>query len=238
MVSILICDERRDECTLISEDCKLQVAQLGNEELNLSYIPDDSMLVQMAEEERPANLLYYDFQEADTANGLRLVKKEYGNVMVMLITSPSVSPLDYLRPGTAPDALIFKPIQKTQLKEINREFMQSYFNKQRADCAQESFLVDTRVEKLLIPYSHIYYFEAREKKLFLRTRHKEYAFYGTIDSLEKSLPSNFQRCHRSYIVNLQKLLRIIPSENYLELLDQMKVPVSRSYKNTVKEVLV
>ena len=113
--------------------------------------------------------------------------------------------------------------------------MQSYFEK-RGGAAQESFLVDTREEKAVVPYSHIYYFEAREKKVFLRTKHTEYAFYSTIDALEKMLPDTFQRCHRSYIVNMQKLVRVVSSENCLELAGQITIPVSRSYRSLLREV--
>ena len=238
MVSVLICDEEKQERLTIGENCKTLAAKLSDEELNLSCIPDDPALEQVTTTEEPVNLLYYDFQGESQTSGLRLIKKHYGDVMVMMITEATVSPLSYLRPGIAPDALLFRPIQKTQLLEMNGEFMRSYFEKKQSGSVQDSFLVDTRLEKTMVPYSHIYYFEAREKKLFLRTRHKEYAFYGTIDALEKTLPSTFQRCHRSYIVNLQKLIRVVPAENSLELVDQMTVPISRSYKNALKEVLL
>ena len=95
--------------------------------------------------------------------------------------------------------------------------------------------MDTREEKLLVPYAHIYFFEARDKKLFVRTRHGEYAFYDTMEALERRLPENFRRCHRSYIVNMEKVLRYLPAENYLELADRIGVPVSRSYKAALRE---
>ena len=84
-----------------------------------------------------------------------------------------------------------------------------------------------------IPFSQIYYFEARDKKLFVRTKNEEYAFYDTIESLARLLPEHFQRCHRSYIVNMEKIYRIVPSENYIELTEQIGVPVSRSYKSVL-----
>lgn len=238
MVAVLICDQNSRECTEIGEDCKTQIARFSDETLHMSIIPDDHALKQVAESERPINLLYYEFQNSGHVSGLRLLRKQYGDAMVMLIAETTVSPLAYLRPGIAPDALLLRPIEPAQLHELNREFVQSYFEKIEYDSTQDSFVVDTREEKAVIPYSHIYYFEAREKKVFLRTRHEEYAFYGTIDTLEKSLPAAFQRCHRSYIVNLNKLVRVVSAENYMELMDQMMVPVSRRYKSALKEALL
>ena len=235
MVAVTICDKSDRECKMIGSDCKSQVAQCSDEELRLSTLPDDAALRQTAETETPMNLLYYDFCGGDQTEGLRLVRKQYGDAMVMLITEANVSPLLYLRPGIAPDSLLLRPVQETQLRAINQEFVQSYFEK-RGSSTPDSFLVDTREEKVVVPYSHIYYFEAREKKVFLRTKHTEYAFYSTIDALEKTLPDSFQRCHRSYIVNMQKLVRVVSSENCLELAGEITIPVSRSYRALLKEV--
>lgn len=235
MVAVTICDKNGSECRMIGSDCKNQIAQCSDEEMQLSTIPDDAALRQTAEAETPLDLLYYDFRGGDQTEGLRLLRKQYGDAMVMLITEANVSPLLYLRPGIAPDSLLLRPVQETQLRAINQEFVQSYFEK-RGGAAQDSFLVDTREEKAVVPYFHIYYFEAREKKVFLRTKHTEYAFYSTIDALEKMLPDTFQRCHRSYIVNMQKLVRVLSSENCLELAGQITIPVSRSYRALLREV--
>lgn len=238
MVAVLICNENNHECRAINEDCKSQVAMLSNEMLQTSIVPDDCALEQTAAEEKPANLLYYDFQDEQHVGGLRQFKRQYGDAMVMMIANTNVSPLAYLRPGIAPDALLLRPIDEKQLNELNREFMQSFFERSQSGSVQDSFVVDTREEKTVVPYSHIYYFEAREKKVFLRTRHTEYAFYDTIDTLEKALPSTFRRCHRSYIVNCSKISKVVSAENYLELADGISVPVSRSYKSALKEVLL
>ena len=238
MVAVVICDENNRECAAIGESCRTQVANCSDDSMQVSVIPDDRTLEQAAEAEKPIHLLYYEFQGDEHLDGLRLLKKRNGDAMVMLITETTVSPLSYLRPGIAPDALLLRPIEKAQLNETNREFVQSYFEKMQDRLAQDSFVVDTREQKTIVPFSHIYYFEARDKKLFLRTRHEEYAFYSTIDVLEKTLPESFRRCHRSYIVNIKKLVRVVPGENYLQLMDQLSVPLSRSYKSVIKEVLL
>lgn len=237
-VAVLICSKDKHECTAIGENCRECVAKLSDKRLDLSVLPADRDLEQVAETEKAVNLLYYDFKEDESVSGLRLIKKRDRDIMVMMIAEETSSPLSYLKPGIAPDALLLRPIRQNQLDEINREFIQSYFDREESGSVQDSFLVDTREEKTVVPYSHIYYFEAREKKLFLRTRYEEHMFYGTIDALEKKLPPTFRRCHRSYIVNLKKLVKIVPGENYLELADRITLPVSRSYKNSLKEGLL
>ena len=73
-----------------------------------------------------------------------------------------------------------------------------------------------------------------DKKLFVRTKTEEYAFYDTIEALLARLPEQFRRCHRSYIVNTEKITRILNSENYIELTKEIGVPLSRSCKAAFK----
>lgn len=236
MIAVLICDRDERESALISRDCRRQVAKNGNEELQIRRLADNGAFAAAVEGEKPANLLYYDFQKGQGLSELQGFRRKSGGAMMMLITDSAVSPLEYLRPGVAPDSLMIRPLDEGRLEQINAEFVDSFFERFREKRIEDSFMVDTREEKVFIPYSHIYYFEARDKKLFVRVREAEYAFYGTMDALEQQLPDAFRRCHRSYIVNTGKITRILPAENYIELKDQIGVPVSRSYKASFQGV--
>lgn len=236
MIAVLVCDRDEREYGLISRDCRQQVAKNGDELLQMERLPDNAALAEAVRGEKQADLLYYDFQKGQALNELQSFRRQYSGAMVMLIADPAVSPLEYLRPGVAPDSLLLRPVDEAQLQRANTEFMDSFFERFRDNRTESSFVVDTREEKLFIPYAHIYYFEARDKKLFVRVRDAEYAFYDTMDALEKCLPEGFRRCHRSYIVNTRKVVRIRLAENYIELKDRIGVPVSRSYKASFQDM--
>ena len=228
MIAALVCDGDDAERELLNQDCRRQIAENCGEDLRLDVARDDAALTRAARSERLVNLLYYRFSKGQSVQALRVFRKHCGGAMVMLITDSTVSPLEYLRPGVAPDALVLRPLEAERLSETNREFIASFL--ERFQQSEDKFLVDTREEKVLIPWSHIYYFEARDKKLFVRTRHEEYAFYDTMEKLESRLPDTFRRCHRSYIVNTSKIVRVIWSESYLELADGIGAPLSRGYR--------
>ena len=88
-----------------------------------------------------------------------------------------------------------------------------------------------------MPYESIRYFEARTKQVVLVTATREYPFYATLDKLQQTLPPQFLRCHRSFIVNIRYVLRAHYNENLLYLEGEEPIPLSRSYKAAVKEVL-
>ena len=219
MIAVLVCDRNERELALIARNCREQIARGSGEQFQLESVAGDAGLASAAENEKLVDLLYYEF------------RRRSGDTMVMLITDQSVSPLEYLRPGVAPDSLLLRPVSEKQLETVNSEFMESFFDRFSSKETEASFVVDTREEKIFIPFSYIYYFEARDKKLFVRAKNEEYAFYDTIEALGKRLPDFFQRCHRSYIVNTTKIVRVFPAGNYIELSEGIGVPVSRSYKS-------
>ena len=234
MIAVLVCDRDEREQALLAGDCRRQIAGSCDEDLCLDNVPDDAGLTHAVEKEQLVNLLYYSFRKGQNVQALRAFRKHCEGAMLMLIADPAVSPLEYLRPGIAPDSLILRPLEEKRLGEANREFVSSFLERFR-ETDTKRFLVDTRLEKVLIPCSQIYYFEARDKKLFVRTRHEEYPFYDTMDALEKRLPEMFRRCHRSYIVNTEKIARIVSPGNYLDLSDGLGVPLSRSYRAQFRE---
>ena len=237
MIAVLICDHDNQESALIGDNCRKQTARYSDQSLRVERAPNDAAFAEIVHEERTINFLYYEFRQNQSIDTLREFRRRYEDAMFMLITDSDVSPLEYLRPGIAPDALLLRPVTENDLNKTNREFFQNFFEKIPKSGTGESFLVDTRDEKLVIPYSRIYYFESRGRKIHIRTKNGEYAFYAKMDTLTERLPAKFQRCHRSYIVNTDKILRAVFAENYLELTDKIGVPISRGYKVAIREAL-
>lgn len=238
MIAILVCGHDKRERDLISRDCRMRIARGSDQELQVESVSNDAELLKAAKEDQLIHILYYSFQKGQDLEILRTFRRQYSGAMVMLVADPSISPLEYLRPGIAPDSLLLRPLNSEKLSAGNGEFLDSFFDRFTEKGTESVFKVETREEKVLIPYSQVYYFEAREKKLFVRTKNEEYAFYDTMEALEKRLPEKFRRCHRSYIVNIQKIQRILAAENILDLGSQIGVPISRSYRAAFKGAYV
>ena len=97
------------------------------------------------------------------------------------------------------------------------------------------FVVDNQEGRVLIEYSAIYFFEARNKKIYLNTGAREYGFYSTIEQLQEELGEQFIRCHRGFLVNQKKIERVVFAKNLIVLTDGYEIPVSRTYKSILKE---
>jgi two-component system, LytTR family, response regulator len=88
-------------------------------------------------------------------------------------------------------------------------------------------------EKLFVlNMNDIYYCKANEHEVFIYTMSDEYKTTSSISDFYKKLPQdNFFKCHRSYIVNIDKITEIIPwfNNTYLLKLQDIsdEIPVSR-----------
>jgi two-component system LytT family response regulator len=84
----------------------------------------------------------------------------------------------------------------------------------------------------IIPVSKLDYAEAQDDYIALASGGKTYLKQQTIGSLEETLdPRQFIRIHRSYIVNLDRVVRMEPytkDSRIAVLSDGKQVPVSRA----------
>jgi two-component system LytT family response regulator len=93
----------------------------------------------------------------------------------------------------------------------------------------------------LIPVAKLDYAEAQDDYVALATHAAKHLKQQTIASLEAGLdPAKFVRIHRSYIVNLERVMRIEPygKESRLAILsDGTRLPVSRTGYVRLKSLL-
>lgn len=94
-----------------------------------------------------------------------------------------------------------------------------------------------------VPYENIYYFETSSNihKIFLSEKNGVYEFYGKLKDVEH-IHSNFYRCHKSFVINLQHVVQIDRNKKYVELVNGIKCPISiralRNIQNTMHAQLL
>lgn len=95
----------------------------------------------------------------------------------------------------------------------------------------------------LIQVADIYYFEAKDKYVFIHTKDSEFLIDYPLSFLEERLPKIFMRVHRSFIVNKTKIKEI---HNYFKgsyvfiMTDfkDTKIKTANSYRSKIKQQLL
>jgi two-component system LytT family response regulator len=105
----------------------------------------------------------------------------------------------------------------------------------------ERLVVKDGTKVTLIPVAKLDYAEAQDDYVALATQGKKHLKQQTIAGLEACLrPESFVRIHRSYIVNLERVVRIEPygKDSRLAILaDGTRLPVSRTGYARLKALL-
>lgn len=177
----------------------------------------------------------FDVTSDGSVETLENIRKSDKSAMLVLVSDVTVSPLRYMKPTLMASSLIMKPFNRAAVSSAFKEVLDVVYADKKGDEDDKKFCVETKSGQRYIPYNKIVYFEAREKKIFVSTQFEEFSFYSSLDELEENLPSNFARCHRSFIVNKDKVTQILFSQNTICCVDDIMLPLSRSYKPAFKE---
>lgn len=234
MISMLVYSNNVEELKILKNQVLDIAALVSEEKWELTCFSSLKELMDFVEKQPLVNLACYDVTERTGLNYLGELRKGYRDAALMLIADGSLSPMEYVRPDILASSLILRPFSIADFRDKIRDMMKEYIGNIEDEQSNEAFVVETREGKTRIPYNQIYYMEARDKKIYIRLREKEMAFYDTLDELEQKLPEGFIRCHRSFLVNQIYVEKILLSQSEIHLSHGMMVPLSRSYKPRFK----
>ncbi len=82
---------------------------------------------------------------------------------------------------------------------------------------------------ITINYENIYYIEKKGHRDMIHTKDSFYYTYGTLGKLLNLLPDTFKQCHKSYIVNCDRIVTIDTKEGILYLEDGHSCPITNTY---------
>lgn len=236
MVSLVTYDKDIRELETLRILSKNLVAVLSEDYWNMEQADTLERLQAVLEEKSLINLLMYDVTSDEAIGCLMDIRKKYKETILMIIADLTTSPMEYMKPGIMASSLLLRPWTKEQAREVIKEFFQAYMERCSRTDDKNVFVIESKEGNLHVPYEQIYFFEAREKKIFVCAGKEEYGFYHTIDKLAEELPEQFIRCHRGFIINKYKIRKVALSQNIIYLTDNFDVPLSRSYKSLLKEI--
>lgn len=239
MITGLMYDLKKSEADILDKETRYQIAV---------HSDDDSRIIRCLSDEELDRFLHtydlLDFACVDVCgvSGVRRaerIRAGYSRAALLVVADTTVSPSSYVRPSIMPLGVIIRPAGRDQIAPVLEEFMSSCLgNRQISSKKDDSvFVVSGKEGVTKIPYAKIACFEASMKKVFVRMDAEEVSCSDTLDSLETSLPDNFVRCHRGFIINKDRIRQYMASESFLLLDNGMQIPVSRRYKPVIRKIL-
>lgn len=237
MIIMVISDESEKERQYIVRYSRDMAGKYTDENWKMIQCASPDELGDVIQKKVPADMICVDITMKDALKMVKELRKDAPAAYIILIASPGISPLIYMRPTIGAESLLLRPLSEAQIQEVLSEAISTYAERFYKPGEQRVFVVENSGGRSLIGYERICFFEARDKRVYLNTETEEYGFYDTLEKLEERLQDDFLRCHRSFLVNKGKIAGVFLSQNRIVLKGGFEVPLSRSYKPAVKEYL-
>ncbi|SDY34342.1 two component transcriptional regulator, LytTR family [Ruminococcaceae bacterium YAD3003] len=177
----------------------------------------------------PFDLVFLDI-EMSGIDGITLAKRLRAvseNVQIVFLTSH----IEYALEGYEVNALryLVKPVDMNKLSEVLK-FIQDKKNNSR------QIMIKQEGEDIVIDISDVIYIESLDKNVRIVTSKSEYITRYNISDYEEELKnSGFFRSHRSYLISLSKVKKIVKNDVVMD--GDISLPVSRSNVKALKEAL-
>jgi DNA-binding LytR/AlgR family response regulator len=226
MNSIIIDDEKT---------ARVIIKTLCNQTESLHIVSEFSNAMQAIKflNENTIDLIFLDIHMPDFS-GLDFIKTLKNPPKIILTTSDPKFAIEAFEYDFIVDYLL-KPIEYPRFhkaiikaeKHLSSGVSESSSNGFKSDFKANNDLyvnIDRRLIKIDLP--SIYLIEAKGDYIHIKTEDKDYVVHSTLKKIEEKLPDSlFIKVHRSYVINIKKIIDI---EDNSVLIKRDVIPVSRS----------
>lgn len=229
MLNFVICDDSQNAINKLSKMLESIIIQ-NNLDGQITFSSTNPSELLQYVKSNLVNVVILDIDLNDEISGLKLaslIRKQDKTIYIIFITGHLEFGLVAYRYKTFD--YIAKPVTLERLQDtILRLYDDISENKPK--------YIRLNNNKTIIPENSIKYIQKDGMKLIFTTDTRKYEVYNSFSKIENILPKQFIRCHKSYIVNLDKINHIDISSNIISFGNNEKCYIGPKYKNNFMEV--
>jgi len=235
MLSFVVCDDNKailDRLVKMLESLFIK----HHFDAEVSFASTDAIdTMKYLENNNNIHALFLDIDLKSNISGLDLAEKVRKNNKQVYIVFTSAH-LEYILKAYQYKTFDFmpKPITIERLEDTILRMMDDVNS---SDKKSHFILVDNK--NTIINEDSINFIKKDGMKLVFYTDSKTYETYSSFNKISGKLSSNFLRCHKSYIANINKITDISPTKNTIVFDNEnnLKCFIGPKYKNKIMEVL-
>lgn len=226
-----------EDDALHADTLRMHIGRLGYDLIDIVDSPEVAMRLLKATQ---PDVLLMDIDLGVEETGIDLVKKinDFADIPVIYLTSYKDEAIFKKAKETLPEAYILKPYDPEHLQTAielavfrkQKEIKKPQGPSKTPTAPLKAVFVKEGNNLIKLLLQDITLVEAYDKYCYIYTRSKKHLLSTQLKSLVQHLPQEqFLQVHRSYIINLEAIEKILPQQNSLEIAGK-QVPVSKSYK--------
>ena len=224
-MNCIIIDDEATSRTIIGELCS------SYKNLNVVEVFSNAIEAIKYLNQNKTDLIFLDIHMPDF-NGFDFIRTLKDPPYIILTTADAEFAIQAFEYDCIVDYLV-KPIKLERFKKsiqkvegkLNEEVTAATKNKEKQQ-AGDDFYININKRLIKIDIQSIFLVQAKGDYIYLKTDNKNYTVHSTLKKIEEKLPDHmFLKIHRSYIININKIIDI---EDNSVLIEKDVVPVSRS----------
>lgn len=234
MLSFVVCDDNKSVLDrLVKMLESLFIKHQIDAEISLASTDANDTLQYI--ENNTVNALFLDIDLKSEISGLDLAEKvrKVNKQVYIVFTSAH---LEYILKAYQYKTFDFmpKPITVERLEDTILRMIEDMNYKDN-----KSHFIRLNNKNTIINEDSINFIKKDGMKLVFYTDKRIYETYSSFNKISEELPSNFIRCHKSYIANVNKITDVCPIKNTIIFDDEggMRCFIGPKYKNKIMEVL-
>jgi DNA-binding LytR/AlgR family response regulator len=228
MIKFVLCDDNLDvlnklsnmfESIFIQNDFNAEIAFKTTKSFELeNYIINNTL-----------DVLILDIQLASNLNGIDLankVRKNNKNCYIIFTTAhPEYVFIAY---QCKTFDFICKPITKERLEET---VLRLFDDINSSHPTSKYIKLDNK--NTFIRENEIQYIKKDGMKLVFHTPTRTYEMYSSFSKIQKNLPKNFIRCHKSFIANTNNIMKVESKKNLIYFDEKVTCDIGPKYKDNI-----
>lgn len=224
-MNCIIIDDEATSRTIIGELCS------SYKNLNVVEVFSNAIEAIKYLNQNKTDLIFLDIHMPDF-NGFDFIRTLKDPPYIILTTADAEFAIQAFEYDCIVDYLV-KPIKPERFKKsiqkvegkLNEEVTAATTNKEKQQTGDD-FYININKRLIKIDIQSIFLVQAKGDYIYLKTDNKNYTVHSTLKKIEEKLPDHmFLKIHRSYIININKIIDI---EDNSVLIEKDVVPVSRS----------
>ncbi len=242
MLSIYICEDDLKQRELLVQ-CINRCIE--NEKLNfLISCADDNpyKILELVRKDDNECIFFLDIDLGSDMNGIELsseLRAIKPRCFIIFVTTHSE--MSYLTFNYKVEAMDY--IIKDNVNDVDNRIRTCLINcdclsNQNPEDGAKTFSVKIGDKIKMVPMEEIIYFEVSNvnRKILLYGDNLKIEFFGNLKGVEKDVDKRFYRCHRSFLINKDKIEEIDFDNNYVVMSNGVSCPISIRLKSGLRDI--
>ena len=230
MLNFIICDDNLKIVKKLT-DMLENIFMQNNYEATVSFTTDNADKILEYVKLNKTDVVILDINLKSNKTGLEIaeeIRAKNKDIYIIFLTGHLEYALVAYKYKTFD--YIPKPITQERLElTINRLFNDIYSKPKK--------YIKLDNKNTIIDEAEVNYIKRDGMKLVFNTNCRNYEIYSSFNKIQDKLPENFVRCHKSYIINVDKITNVEPIRNRVFFNDNNFCDIGPKYKNDFMEVM-